>query len=200
MTRASGDVVEVDGRLYAFARGRTHFGAMIFACAAGLLVLVAAAPLFRHSDIAVAAAKPQTSARTSALPILTVARPKPDDIDSAWVSQSPAPAISVGEDATLTFRFRNTGRVAWRRGTVSEASLALTGDDRRFDPRMAVDWPTPSRPATQMEDEVAPGALATFTFRVRGIAPGMYHIDLRPTISNVGWLRAEGVYVEVTVR
>lgn len=190
----------MDVRVYAFARGRPHVGAMIFACAAGLLVLVAAAPLLRQSDIAVAAVKPQASAWTSALPTLAAARPKADEIDSAWVSQSPAPAISVGEDATLTFRFRNTGKVAWRRATVSEASLALTGDDRRFDPRMAVNWPLPSRPATQLEDEVAPGELATFTFKVRGIAPGTYRIDLRPTMSNVGWLRAEGVYVEVKVR
>lgn len=123
-----------------------------------------------------------------------------NELDSAWVSQSPAPPISVGEQATLTFLFRNTGVVAWRRGTASEVSLGLTGDDRRFDARMTVDWPLPSRPATQTEDEVAPGALATFSFKVRGVAPGMYRIDLRPTMSNVGWLRDEGVYVEVMVR
>ena len=173
---------------------------MLFACAAGLLVLVAAAPLFRQSEVPVAAGRPRASALTSALPTLAAPRPKADEIDSAWVSQSPAPAISVGEDATLTFRFRNTGKVAWRRGTVSEASLALTGDDRGFDPRVAVDWPLASRPAMQMEDEVPPGELATFTFKVRGITPGNYRIDLRPTMSNVGWLRDEGVYVEVTVR
>ena len=123
-----------------------------------------------------------------------------NEIDSAWVSQSPVPAISVGEQATLTFRFRNTGKVAWRRSTASEVSLAFIGDDRRFDPRMAVDWPLPSRPATQIEDEIAPGELATFAFKVRGVAPGTYRIDLRPTMSSVGWLRAEGVYSEVTVR
>jgi hypothetical protein len=190
----------MEQRAYVFAKGRPHFAAMIFACATGLLVLLAAAPTFRASDVPVSAIRPQLTTRPSTVPAPTVRRPNANEVDSAWVSQSPAPTISVGGEATLTFRFRNAGTVAWIRGAVSEASLAFIGDDRRFDPRMAMDWPLPSRPATQTESAVAPGELATFTFKVRGMAPGTYRIDLRPTISDVGWLRAEGVYIEVTVR
>lgn len=173
---------------------------MIFACATGLAIFLAAAPMFRTFDVPVAASGPEPTTRPSAVPTPTVRRPSADEIDSAWVSQSAAPTISVGAEATLTLRFRNAGTIAWIRGAVSEASLAFIGDDRRFDPRMAVDWPLPGRPATQAESTVAPGELATFTFKVRGTAPGTYRIDLRPTMSSVGWLRAEGVYVEVTVR
>ena len=186
--------------MYVFAKGRPHFEAMIFACAAGLAVILAAAPLFRAADVPVSAIAPQLTTPPSAVPTTAVRRPNANEIDSAWVSQSPTPSIPVGGEATLTFRFRNAGTVAWVRGAVSEASLAFIGDDRLFDPRMAVDWPLPSRPATQTESAIAPGELATFAFTVRGVAPGTYRIDLRPTISNVGWLRAEGVYVEVTVR
>jgi hypothetical protein len=190
----------MEQRVYVFNRGRPHFEAMIFTFATGLLVVLAAATTFRASDVAASASVPQLTTPPSAFPTPTVLRPDTSEIDSAWVSQSPAPTISVDGEASLTFRFRNAGTVAWVRGAVSEASLAFIGDDRRFDPRMAMDWPLPSRPATQTESAVAPRELATFTFKVRGVSPGTYRIDLRPTISNVGWLRAEGVYVEVTVR
>ena len=185
--------------MYVFARGRPHFEAMIFAAAVGLLVLLAAAPLFRAFDVPAAGGR-QPTTRASAVPTPTVRVPGANEIDSAWVSQSPFTAVPVGGEATLTFRFRNSGTVAWTRGTASEASLALTADDRQFDPRMAVDWPLPTRPATQAESAVPPGEVATFTFKVRGSAPGTYRIDVRPMIGGVGWLRDEGVYAEVTVR
>jgi hypothetical protein len=187
-------------RVYEFRQGRPHFEAMIFACATGLAILLAAGATLRTSDAAVPAGRPEPTTHASAAPTPTVRRPSADEIDSAWVSQSSAPTISVGGDATLTLRFRNTGTVAWIRGAVSEVSLAYVGDDRRFDPRMSVDWPLPGRPATQSENAVAPGEVATFTFKVRGTAAGTYRIDLRPTMGNVGWLRAEGVYVDITVR
>ncbi len=186
--------------MYVFAKGRPHFEAMIFACATGLAVLLVAAPLFRTSEVPGPAIGQQPRVRASAVPTATVRRPNASEIDSAWASQSPAATISVGGEATMTVQFRNTGTVAWTRGTVAEASLAFTGDDRLFDPHMAVDWPLPSRPATQSESDVVPGQLATFTFKVRGVVPGTYRIDVRPTIVSVGWLRDEGVYVEITVR
>lgn len=190
----------MDTRGYEFRKGRPHFEAMIFACATGLAIVLAVGSMFRVSDVTVAASGPEPTARPSAVPTPTIRRPNVNEIDSAWVSQSATPTISVGAEATLTLRFRNAGTVAWIRGAVSEVSLAFIGDDRRFDPRMAVDWHLPGRPATQAESTVAPGESATFTFKVRGTAPGTYRLDLRPTMSNVGWLRAEGVYVEVTVR
>jgi len=190
----------MDHAVYGISPGRSHIGAMIFAGAAGLLVLLAAAPLLPASDVPDSVIRPQLTTRPSAVPTPSVVRPNASEIDSAWVSQSAAPTISVGGEAALTFRFRNAGTAVWIRGAVSEASLAFIGDDRHFDPRMAVDWPLPSRPAMQTENAVAPGELATFTFKIRGTAPGTYRIDLRPMISNVGWLRAEGVYAEVTVR
>ena len=47
---------------------------------------------------------------------------------------------------------------------------------------------------------VAPNEIGTFTFKVRGVAPGTYRIDVRPTVAAVGALRDQGVYTEVTVR
>lgn len=188
------------GQEFVFTKGRPHFEAMIFAGVTGLAILLAGAPMLRVSDVPVPASRPEPTTYASAAPTQTVRRPSADEIDSAWVSQSASPTISVGGESTLTFQFRNAGAVAWVRGAVSEASLAFIGDERRFDPRMAVNWPQPGRPAIQTESIVEPGELATFTFTVRGVAPGAYRIDLRPTISSVGWLRAEGVYADITVR
>jgi hypothetical protein len=171
---------------------------MVFTLVFGLLIV--AALTLRGSDTA-PIAKPSPTARPSvAAATPTTAVPKPEELDSAWVSQSPPAAIAVGAETTITFRFRNTGKATWVRGSPAEVSLAFTGDDKRFDPRMAVDWPLPGRPAVQSEPAVAPGDLVTFSFKVKGVAPGTYRIDVRPAVVAVGWLRDEGVYMEVAVR
>ena len=130
----------------------------------------------------------------------TAPLPKLADLDSAWVSQTPSAQIAVGAEETITFRFRNTGRAAWARGTGSEASLAFVGSDAKFDPKMTVNWPLPSKPAVQSEEVVAPNEVATFTFKVKGVAAGTYRIDVRPVVVAVGPLRDQGVYIEVAVR
>jgi len=132
--------------------------------------------------------------------IQTALLPKLSDLDSAWISQTPPAQIPIGAEATITFRFRNTGRAAWTRGTGSEASLAFVGGDAKFDPKMAVNWPLPTRPAVQGEDVVEPNEVATFTFKVKGVAAGTFRIDVRPVIVAVGPLRDQGVYTEVVVR
>jgi hypothetical protein len=140
-------------------------------------------------------AQPSPTATQTTAPL-----PKLADLDSAWISQTPPAQIAVGAEATITFRFRNTGRAAWARGTGSEASLAFVGGDAKFDPKMAVNWPLPTRPAVQGEDVVAPNEVATFTFKVKGVAAGTYRIDVRPMVVAVGPLRDQGVYTEVVVR
>jgi hypothetical protein len=173
---------------------------MVFAGMVGLGLLIASMTVFRGSETlprAQSSPIPGASAGPTGTP---APAPKLDQIDSAWVSQGPAPTIAVGGEATLTFSFRNTGKAAWQRGSASEASLAFTGDESRFDPRMAVEWPSSTKAAVQTESLVAPGQTATFTFKVRGVAPGTFRIDLRPVMFAVGWLRDEGVYTEVIVR
>jgi len=116
------------------------------------------------------------------------------------VSQTPSPTIAVGAETALSFSFRNTGQVAWVRGAASEARLGYVGDNSKFDARMAVDWPNGQRPAIQTEAVVPPGQVATFVFKVRGVTPGAFRIEVRPVVEGVAWLPDQGVYVEVTVR
>ena len=171
-------------------REGSHTGAMIFA---GVVGLILAAVFSLRGGSAPAAQPTPTATATAPLPKLA-------DLDSAWVDQTPPAQIAVGAEATITFKFRNTGRAAWTRGTGSEASLAFTGTATKFDPKMAVNWPAASTPALQTEDVVAPNEVGTFTFKVKGVAPGTYRIDVRPTVAAVGALRDQGVYTEVTVR
>jgi hypothetical protein len=174
-------------------RTGSHTGAMVFAGLFGL-VLIAISSLCSG-----ATARPQ-SAQQSVAPTPTAPLPKAADLDSAWVSQTVPAQIAVGAETTVTFKFKNTGKAAWARGTGSEASLAFVGNAAKFDPKMAVNWPLPDRPAIQAEDIVAPGDVVTFTFKVKGVAPGTYRIDVRPSVVAVGWLRDQGVFTEVVVR
>jgi len=172
-------------------RQGSHTGAMVFAGAIGLaLVLI----------FGLCGGGSAPRAQPSPTPTATVPLPKLSDLDSAWIDQTAPAQVTVGAEATITFKFRNTGKVAWTRGTGSEASLAFVGSNANFDPKMAVNWPQPGRPALQSEPVVAPNEVATFTFKVKGVSTGTYRIDVRPVVAAVGPMRDQGVYTEVTVR
>ena len=176
----------------ATSRDGSHVGAMVFAGAIGLVLIVVFSLCSGGSST--------PKAQPSPTPTATAPLPKLSDLDSAWIDQTPPPQLAVGAEATITFKFRNTGKVAWARGTGSEASLAFVGSNTNFDPKMAVNWPQPGRPAVQVEDIVAPNEIGTFTFKVKGVAAGTYRIDVRPVVAAVGPMRDQGVYTEVTVR
>jgi hypothetical protein len=42
--------------------------------------------------------------------------------------------------------------------------------------------------------------VVTFTFKVVGVAPGVYRLMLRPVVDGVVWLEDEGVFVDIHVR
>ena len=173
-------------------RDGSHVGAMVFVGAIGLVLIV----VFSLCTGGTSAPR----AQATPTPTATAPLPKLSDLDSAWIDQTPPPQLAVGAEATITFKFRNTGKVAWARGTGSEASLAFVGSNANFDPKMAVNWPQPGRPAIQSEETVAPNEVATFSFKVKGVTAGTYRIDVRPVVAAVGAMRDQGVYTEVTVR
>src|SRR6266850_460344 len=172
------------------ARQGSHTGAMVFVGAIGLVLIVMFGVCGGGS-----APKAQATPTPTQAPL-----PKPSDLDSAWIDQSAPAQVAIGAEATITFKFRNTGKVAWTRGTGSEASLAFVGSNANFDPKMAVNWPQPGKPAVQSEELVAPNEVATFTFKVKGVVAGTYRIDVRPVVAAVGPMRDQGVYTEVVVR
>lgn len=119
-----------------------------------------------------------------------------------WVSQSGYPTLARGEmSAPLTITFANTGSATWTRGVFgAQVNLGINGDDRSWS-ALGVDWPTPDRVAVQDQASVPPGALGSFTFRVRAPqTPGVYAIHLRPVADGTVWLEDYGVFLYVTVR
>lgn len=119
-----------------------------------------------------------------------------------WISQSPYPTLARGEvSAPLTISFTNTGSATWTRGVLgAQVNLGINGDNRTW-AGLGVEWPTPDRVAIQDQGSVPPGALGSFTFRVRAPqAPGVYAIHVRPVADGTVWLEDYGVFLYVTVR
>lgn len=138
---------------------------------------------------------------SASIPAPSAPTPSPEQVASAWVAQSPARLIRLGDTGSFTFKFRNAGSVAWVKGTPAEVRLGIVGDDLTFARLgLAEKWPHPLRPALQVERVVRPGELATFTFLVRGSVTGTFTLPVRPVIDGVTWLNAEGVHTEIVVQ
>jgi hypothetical protein len=80
----------------------------------------------------------------------------------------------------------------------SELRLGDVGD-RPLPREMRVDWAYPDRPAIQTEAIVHPQQIATFSFKVKAVAPGTFRLRLRPVVDGVTWLDDEGVFVDILV-
>jgi hypothetical protein len=129
------------------------------------------------------------------------ALPPSPTFHSAFVDQSTYPTMAAGASTTVTVRFRNTGTATWQQGVAGkQANLGLNGDTTAFAALGMNDgWLSPNRLATTAEASVAPGAVGTFTFRVRApSAPGVYRLPLRPVVDGVTWMEDQGVFLVVT--
>ena len=121
---------------------------------------------------------------------------------TAWLDQDAWPTLVPGAQVSYTFHFRNTGTEAWQRGVAGrQVDLAISGDSHAFaDLGMAVGWLAPDRPATTVEQTVAAGAVATFTFTIRAPSTqGRYVIPVHPVLEGVAHLEDDGAYVVLTV-
>src|SRR5439155_1172505 len=114
--------------------------------------------------------------------------------------QGPSPALAPGAATTYSMQFRNTGLVAWQRGTEKQVTLGVSGDARSYaDSGMAVDWLSPARIATTSEGLVLPGMIGTFTFNVRApMTPGTYRVPVRLVVDGLAWLDHEPVALSIT--
>jgi uncharacterized protein YkwD len=122
-------------------------------------------------------------------------------LHSAWVSQTPVPAMQPAATSQATLLFRNTGTKTWTRGVAgSQVALGVNGDTASFSSLgMNVGWPSANRVALQNEASVGPGAVASFTFALKApLSAGTVRIPLRPVIDGVAWLDDQGVFLPVT--
>lgn len=143
------------------------------------------------------------SAPPAAAVSTTVPRPfsTAPKLASRWLAQSAYPALGLGEVGMVSVTFRNTGTLAWVKGTPTEARLGIAADSPIMaELGFASSWLLPSRPAVQYQANVAPNEIAIFNFNVRGAQRGTWTMRLRPVVDGVSWLDDDGVYVTVTVQ
>ena len=127
------------------------------------------------------------------------APPTSESVHASFVSQTAYPEISENEKALVSVVLRNTGSTTWRKGTPQEARLGIPGNSTEL-AFLADGWPSAARPAVQQEDVVTPGDTATFSFRVKGTAPGSFVMPLRGVVDGGAWMDDLGMYTVVTVR
>ena len=120
---------------------------------------------------------------------------------SRWLAQSEYPTLGFGETGMVTVTFRNTGTLAWVKGTPTEARLGIAADSTILaELGFASGWLLPSRPAVQYQQNVAPNEIAIFNFNVRASQRGAWLMRLRPVVDGVSWLDDDGVYLTITVQ
>lgn len=122
---------------------------------------------------------------------------------SRWLTQSEYPVMHPGEVRSFWVVFRNTGTASWTKGIWGrQVNLALNRDDRTpYALGMADGWLWEDRIATTIQDEVGPGELGVFAFRLRApMRTGDYSLNLRPVADGNTWLEDEGVFWTILVR
>jgi hypothetical protein len=118
----------------------------------------------------------------------------------ALVTASPPPTLAPGAVTSYRLTFRNTGIVAWQRGTEKQVTLGVSGDSASHaEAGLAEGWISPTRIATTAEEFVLPGTVGTFAFSVRAPAnPGVYRVPVRLVVDGLTWLDHEPVDLVVS--
>lgn len=120
---------------------------------------------------------------------------------ASWAGQSAPAPIPLGSAGDVVVSLRNSGSVAWVKGSATEARLGIPGDDLTLaGAGLATSWLLPTRPAAQSEAAVQPGQVATFRFSIRGASPGGFRVNVRPVVDGIAWLEDQGIYVDVLIR
>lgn len=183
---------------------RTHWGALAFTLVAGLVMVIVVAPWLTSvapANGGDAGGGVGATPTPTPDPVTEVATPAPEELDSEFMWQTLPAEIVRGDTTQVSLMFRNTGTVAWIRGTAAEIRLGIVGDDPSYhELGLGPEWPSATRVAVQAEEVVRPGQLATFIFDFVGAEAGEYRIPLMPVVDGVAWLGDDDVVAEITVR
>lgn len=122
-----------------------------------------------------------------------------------WLSQSPYPALKIGETGELWVEVENNGNMAW----VSSPSAAVDGwgqikigTDRPLDRNSVLranSWLSNNRAGYMTPDVVLPGEKAKFSFNIYASKIGTFKEYFRPVVEYVTWLNDLGIYWEVNI-
>jgi hypothetical protein len=111
--------------------------------------------------------------------------------------------LAPGQTGNFQTLYANTGTASWRKGSPTEARLVVAGPRGHVTPQgWESGWLSETTYGAQIQEDVGPGGLATFSFNVRApgdARPGHYRFYARPQIRDIGALtkesRANGVEV-----
>jgi hypothetical protein len=130
--------------------------------------------------------------------------------DSSYAGESAFLTLQQGATGPFTVFFMNTGQTAWRKGTPTQVNLTVCLENKTScnvrSPHADWNdgtWLSDRAYATHTQVEVAPGAIGTFTYRVRAplTAPGdaTYRFNGDLALSSGEQLHPEGYYHEVSI-
>lgn len=109
-------------------------------------------------------------------------------------------SIKPRVEKELTVKFKNTGNVVWKKMGPNAVHLGTANpNDRPSKLYLKSDWLDPFRPAELEEDEVMPGNIGTFKFKVRSDVQGRFAEDFQLVMEGVGWVPGANVKWQVNV-
>ena len=130
--------------------------------------------------------------------------------DSSYAGESAFLTLQHGATGPFTVFFMNTGQTAWRKGSPTQVNLTVCLENKIScnvrSPHADWNdgtWLSDRAYATHTQVEVPPGAIGTFTYRVRapftaaGDATYRFNGDL--ALSSGEQLHPEGYYHEVSI-
>lgn len=109
-------------------------------------------------------------------------------------------SVRPGEEKELRVKYKNLGNTVWRNKGENVIHLAPTRpQDRLSKLYYAADWENKYRAVTMDEDEVKPGEIGTFRFKIRPKNYGLYRENFQLVVEWVGWIDASFVRWDVRV-
>jgi len=108
--------------------------------------------------------------------------------------------IAPREEKLLTVTFKNTGNMVWKKMGANAVHLGTSNpSDRQSKLFVKSDWLDPFRAADLEEDEVMPGDIGTFKFKIRSDVNGRVTEDFQLVMEGVGWIPGANVRWQVNV-
>jgi len=109
----------------------------------------------------------------------------------------PKPYIKVGEETDVVLELKNTGNITWKKQGTNK--FMLGADQPRDHTNKLLRLPS-NRLATLMENEVPPGGIGHFKFKIKGPKnAGPYREYFTPLIEGITWLQNKGNRLDVYV-
>ncbi len=108
--------------------------------------------------------------------------------------------IAPRQEKELTVKFKNTGNVVWKKMGSNPVHLGTSQpQDRESKVYIKFRWLDKFRAAELVEDEVLPGDIGTFKFKVRSDVRGRFSENFQLVMEGAGWVVGANVRWQINV-